>query len=381
MGEWMVRAFAPGRTELAGNHMDHQGGLVVSGAVEQGIQVLARPNDDGCIRVRSRGFMPFEVSIATPADLEPRLDEQGTSAALVRGMAAGLRAADVPVPGFDAQVETTLPPGGGLSSSAAFEMAVGRAMEALAGAAPLPPLQLAAIGAKAEQQFFGKPCGLQDQSASACGGICLLDFAEPAAPTATSIEFDFAAHGYAVVLVDTRCDHSQFTAEFAQVVNDMNAAAGFFGAQRMGQVPEDAYFARLREVARKLGDAVALRGLHYYNELHLVKLRAAALQASDVEAYLAATRRSAVSSAQYLQNVAVAGSRQQPAMLALALADRQLDGRGACRIHGGGFGGTIQAYAPLDALDEFVAGIERTLGASVCNVVQIRPQGAAAERL
>ena len=134
-------------------------------------------------------------------------------------------------------------------------------------------------------------------------------------------------------------------------------------------------------MARKLGDAVTLRGLHYYNELHLVKLRAAALQASDVEAYLAATRRSAVSSAQYLQNVAVAGSRQQPAMMALALADRQLDGRGACRIHGGGFGGTIQAYVPLDALDEFVAGIERTLGAGVCNVVQIRPQGAAAERL
>ena len=148
--------------------------------------------------------MPFEVSIATPADLEPRLDEQGTSAALVRGMAAGLHAAGVPVPGFDAQVETTLPPGGGLSSSAAFEMAVGRAMEALAGATPLPPLQLAAIGAKAEQQFFGKPCGLQDQSASACGGICLLDFAEPAAPTATPIAFDFAAHGYAVVLERSR---------------------------------------------------------------------------------------------------------------------------------------------------------------------------------
>jgi galactokinase len=381
MGEWEVRAFAPGRTELAGNHLDHQGGRVVSAAVAQGTQVLARPNDLGVVRMRSTGYMPFEISLAQPGDLDPHLTEAGTSAGLVRGMVAGLAAAGVVTRGFDAQVSTTLQPGGGLSSSASFEMAVGRAIEALAGVTPLPPLQMAAIGAQAEREFFGKPCGLQDQSASACGGISLLDFAEPDAPTAEPIAFDFRAHGHAVVLVDTRCDHSQFGAEYAQVVNDMAAAAGFFGAERLGQVDETAYRARIRDVARKLGDNVALRGFHYYNELHLVDLRVDALRSGDIDAYLAATRRSAVSSTQYLQNVAVAGSAQQPAMLMLAWADSLLDGRGACRIHGGGFGGTIQAYVPLDMLDAFIAGIEGTFGRGVCNVVEIEPRGAWAEHL
>ena len=381
MGEWTVRAFAPGRAELAGNHMDHQGGRVVSAAVMQGTQVLARPNGDGVARVRSAGYMPFEIPIGTAGDLQPRLDEAGTSAGLVRGMAAGLAEAGVSTSGFDLQVSSTLPPGGGLSSSASFEMAGGRAIEALSGAAPLPPLSLAAIGAKAEREFFGKPCGLQDQSASACGGICLLDFADPDAPTAERIDFDFRTHGYAVALVDTRCDHSEFNAEFAQVVNDMSAAAGFFGASRLGRVPQDAYLARIRDVSRKLGDAVALRGFHFFHELHLVDARVAALRAGDVEAYVQATRRSAVSSAQYLQNVSVAGSARQPAMIALALADRLLDGRGACRIHGGGFGGTIQAYVPLDMLESFVAGIEGTLGRGICNVVEVNPDGAMAERL
>ncbi|MDO4399702.1 MAG: galactokinase family protein [Coriobacteriia bacterium] len=381
MSEWEVRAFAPGRVELAGNHLDHQGGRVVSAAVTQGTEVLARPNDDGVVRLRSKGYMPFTISVASETDLQPHLDEAGTSAGLVRGMVAGLAAAGVAPRGFDAQVSTTLPPGGGLSSSASFEMAIGRAIEALAGANPLPPLQLAAIGARAEQDFFGKPCGLQDQSASACGGISLLDFAQPDAPTATPIAFDFEEHGHAVVLVDTRCDHSQFTADFAKVVDDMVAAAGFFGAARLGEVPGDTYVARIRDIARKLGDGVALRGFHYFNELHLVDERVEALRLGDIDAYLQATRRSAASSAQYLQNVAVPGSSQQPAMLALALADRLLDGRGACRIHGGGFGGTIQAYVPLDMLERFVAGIEGTLGRGVCNVVTISNRGAWAERL
>ena len=381
MSEWKVRAFAPGRVELAGNHLDHQGGRVVSAAVTQGTQVLARPNGEGMVRLCSEGYAPVEISIARSEDLAPHADEARSSAGLVRGMVAGLADAGIVPQGFDAQVSTTLLAGGGLSSSASFEMAVGRAIEALAGAAPLPPLEMAAIGAKAEQVYFAKPCGLQDQSASACGGIQLLDFAEPDKPTASAIAFDFAEHGYAVVLVDTRCDHSLFTDEFSQVVSDMTAAAGFFGAPRMGLVAEDAYMKRFLDVARELGDGVALRGLHYFNELHLVDVRVDALRSGDVDAYLQATNRSAVSSAQYLQNVSVPGHKQQPAMIALALADRLLDGRGACRIHGGGFGGTIQAYVPLDMVDAFVEELESTLGSGVCNVVQIEPRGAYAELL
>ena len=380
MAGYTVRAFAPGRVELAGNHTDHQGGRVISAAVVQGTEVLARPNGEGVVRVRSAGYTPFEIDIAQAGDLQPRADEAGTSAGLVRGMVAGLSAAGMTLQGFDAQVSSTLPPGGGLSSSASFEMAIGRTVEALSGARPLPPLEMAAIGARAEREFFGKPCGLQDQSASACGGISLLDFVQPEHPTAEPIAFDFTAHGYIVALVDTRCDHSLFTSEFAQVVGDMHAAARFLGAERLGQISEEAYLQAMRDVARALGDGVALRGFHYHNEMRLVEARAEALRAGDIDAYLRATRRSAVSSAQYLQNVSVPGSSRQPAMLALALADRLLDGRGACRIHGGGFGGTIQAYVPSDSFDAFAEGIEAVLGVGACNAVTVEPRGAWAER-
>lgn len=379
MNEWAVRAFAPGRTELAGNHLDHQGGRVLAATVRQGVQVLARRNGTGSVNVKSRGFMPVHLDLAQS---EPQMGEAGTSAALVRGMLAGLRQAGVTVPGFDAEVTSTLPAGGGLSSSAAFEMALGRAMEALAGVSQLlPPLQLAAMGARAERDYFGKPCGLLDQSVIACGGIVALDFENPDSPSVEPIDFDFEACGCAVVLVDVRCDHSEFTGEYARLVNDMSAAAAFFGAERLCQVPEGRYLAQFRELGRKRGDDVALRGFHYYNELRLADARIAALRAGNLPAFLEATRRSGASSAQYLRNVWLPESSRQPAMMALALADFLLDGQGAVRIHGGGFGGTIQAFVPHDALDAFVAGMEGVLGRGACHAVQLLPRGAYAQRI
>jgi galactokinase len=259
-------------------------------------------------------------------------------------------------------------------------MAMGRAMEALAGVSqPLPPLQLAALGAHAERDYFGKPCGLLDQSAIACGSIVILDFENPDAPSVEPLDFDFEACGCAVVLVDVRCDHSEFTGEYAQLVNDMSSAAAFFGAERLCQVPESRYLAQVRALGRKCGDGVALRGLHYYNESRLVDARIAALRAGDLPAFLEATRRSGASSAQYLRNVWLPDSSRQPAMMALALADFMLGGHGAVRIHGGGFGGTIQAFVPHGAMDAFVAGMESTLGRGTCHTVQVVGRGAYAE--
>lgn len=364
----VVRAFAPGRTEIAGNHTDHQGGRVIAAAVDCGIEVLLEPNGTDRARVQSVGFDAVDVSVV---DLAPRTDERNSTAALVRGVVAGLVGAGTSVEGFDAQVTSTVPAGSGLSSSAAFELALARAIVAASDADELPPVQLARIGQAAERDFFGKPCGLMDQLAVALGGVAVIDFANETDPTIELINFDFADHGYELCLVDTHCDHSRYTDEYAQVAKDMFAVANFLGAERLSQIPEDAFFARFGEVRAALGDVPALRGLHYYHENHLVDARARALREGDLPAFLAFTRQSGASSAQYLQNVGTYDRASQPAMVALALADKLLEGQGACRIHGGGFGGTVQAFVPADRAASFVAGMDAFLGEGSAHVYKM----------
>ena len=362
-----VRAFAPGRTELAGNHTDHQGGRVIAATIDCGVEVVAQATETNRVHVESEGFEPVDLDLD---DLEPRQDEQGTTAALVRGTIAGLRGAGVPTCGFAAQVKSTVPAGSGLSSSAAFEIALARAVLALAGPgaeAEVGPVQLAHIAQSAERDWFRKPCGLMDQLAIALGGINLMDFRGMADGSGEigfePIPFDFEQAGYALFLVDTRCDHSRYTSEYAQVALDMQAVAAFFGKAGLSQVPESEFLARFAEVRGTLGDLPALRGLHYYHEMALVDARADALRAGDADAFLAATRRSSASSAQYLQNVSVPDRAEQPAMVALAIADHFAGTAGASRIHGGGFGGTIQTFVPLDQADEFAQACDAQLGA------------------
>ena len=376
-----VRAYAPGRTELAGNHTDHQGGRVIAAALDCGIEVTVRPNNSSRACVESAGFPVFEIDIT---DVAPCESERFTTAALVRGVVAGLRAQGVDVSGFDAKVTSTVPAGGGLSSSAAFELALAQALMGAAGNhladtsavdSPLSPVELAKIGQAAERVFFGKACGLMDQLAVALGGVAAIDFHDEE-PHIEHIDFDFAAHGYALCLINTHCDHSRYTEEYSQVPKDMNAVAEYLGACVLSQIPESAFLERFKEVRSKLGDVPALRALHYYYENRLVDARAAALQAGEIDEFLRLTRLSGASSAQYLQNVSTYDRAEQPAMVALALADMLLEGEGACRIHGGGFGGTVQAFVPLDRVDTFARALDAHLGEGSCQIYSVDPLGA-----
>lgn len=435
-----VRAFAPGRTEIAGNHTDHQGGRVIAAAVDCGVEIVAWENGASRVHVESEGFTPVCFDLAgrgkqtglcegadsaspeltqasgSPAAtgeaesdsldcreleaLSPRGEERGTTAALVRGVMAGLTQAGIAVGGFDAHVRSAIPAGGGLSSSAAFELALIRALELLfSGESALPALEAARIGQMAERAYFGKPCGLMDQLSVALGGMNLIDFggegggqlrnaegerkaagaAGGAVVTMQPIDFDFESAGYELCLIDTHCDHSRYTEAYAQVAADMNAVARHLGASSLSQIPEADYFAQFEQVRKKLGDLPALRALHYYNETALVDRRAQALRAGDMSAFLAATNRSAASSAQYLQNVSTADRVEQPAMVALALADCYLAGRGAVRIHGGGFGGTVQAFVPAHSVQAFTEFMDSHLGDGSCRTYRISPTGAFAK--
>ena len=379
-------SFAPGRTEVAGNHTDHQGGRVIAAAVDCGVSVTVRENASRRARVESVGYAPFEIALD---DVTPREDERFTTAALVRGVVAGLRAAGGAGPGVDARVQSSVPGGSGLSSSAAFELALAQALCALGngegalaggnGAPFAPQVRLARIGQAAEREWFGKACGLMDQLAVAVGGIALFDFAGDE-PRIERIDFDFGESGYELFLIDTHCDHSRYTEAYSQVARDMDAVAALLGARVLSQVAEEAFLERFEDVRAALGDVPALRALHYYHEMRLVDARAQALRSGDMNAFLQFTRQSGASSAQYLQNVSTYDRASQPAMVALALADLLLEGEGACRIHGGGFGGTVQAFVPHDRADAFARRMDARLGAGSCRAYRIGANGAHAER-
>ena len=378
----IVRTYAPGRTELAGNHTDHQGGKAVAAAVDCGITMTVSENGSMTAHVESAGFDPVEIDLT---DLAPVDAERLTTAALVRGIVAGMAEAGIAVCGFDAQVTSDVPVGGGLSSSAAFELALGQALNLLFADGSLTGEQLALVGHAAECGWFGKPCGLMDQLAIALGGVQVMDFSGctdgDTVPHCERIPIDWAQTGYALCLVDAHCDHSQYSDEYAQVTRDMNTVAQYFGAQVLSQVDEKQFFARFGDVRAELGDLCALRGLHYYQEMALVAKRVEALRTGNMDAFLDATVRSGASSAQYLQNVSVFGRAAQPAMAVLAAVDHVLGTRGACRIHGGGFGGTVQAFVPESDVEHFAAEVDALVGAGSCRCYSVVAEGARAEWL
>ena len=366
MDDRSVFVLMPGRIEVAGNHVDHQGGRAITATVDRFITVGAIPNGRDEIRVFSPGFPDM---VLDPTDTEPHADERFTSTALVRGVVAALSAQGIPVQGFDAHVTSTIPVGRGLSSSAAFELAMVSTITGLFCDAALEPEARVQAALSAERDFFGKPCGAMDQRAIAYRGIVAHDFsheAEAAGKQVRPLDVDFGELGYAVCLVDTHCDHSLYPDEFSQLVEDMNAVAAFFGKERLGELPEVRFCEGFTDARRVLGDQPVLRAMHFYYEVGLVDARVAALEAGDMEAFLTATRLSGASSAAFLQNVSTTDRRTQPAMVALAAVQSALGTEGACRIHGGGFGGTIQAFVPMNRYDGFVAQVEAVLGEGSC---------------
>ena len=376
-GRRLVRVEAPARTEIAGNHTDHEGGDVIAGALNRSILGVAAANGTNEVRLSSEGFDPITVSLD---ELEPRADEKVTTTGLVRGMAAQLATTGRIPQGFDLVMTSDIPSGGGLSSSAALELAIGRVMEILWEGPTVNAPTLARMGQISEQRYFGKPCGLMDQMSVAVGGIAHMSFLDPENPVVTRLDFDFERAGYAICLVDVGCDHSRFTDEYAAVPDEMHAVAHEFGVDRLCEVDAESFDAAVPALREKLGDRALLRAIHYYREEELVHARRDALAAGDIDGFLELTRESGASSAMFLQNVSCGGS-YQPAMVALGLAERLLAGLGATRIHGGGFGGSIQAFVPLDDVRDFTSGMDSWLGEGSCERYAISTEGARASWL
>ena len=364
---------APGRTELGGNHTDHQRGCVLAAAVELETTAEVTLNNTDTIRVFSAGYAPVEVRLD---DLEVHGGEENTTAALVRGVAAAFAERGAALQGFDAHVRSNVLPGSGLSSSAAFEVLMGTILNELFFDKSLSPAEVARIGQYAENVYFGKPCGLMDQMASAVGGMVFIDFQYPTCPIVERIDFDLAAAGYALCIIDSGADHADLTAEYAAIPGEMKQICNYFGKEVLRQVAKEDFFAALPQLRGRVPDRAVLRAIHFYHENDRVERQVQALRMGDVEELLHLVRQSGRSSWMYLQNITPAGAvEQQSVAVALALCEELLDGRGACRVHGGGFAGTVQAFVPLDALENFRTGVESVLGEGKCHVLSLRSAG------
>ena len=364
---------APGRTEIGGNHTDHQRGRVLAAAVDLDTVAAVRVNGTNKIRIQSEGYPLCEVTLD---QLTPVASEINTTMALIRGVAARFVQLGCKVAGFDAYVTSTVLPGSGLSSSAAYEVLIGTIMNHLFFEGKVSQPEIAMIGQYAENVFFGKPCGLMDQMASAVGGMVTIDFLDKENPVIESVAFDFAACGHALCIIDSRASHADLTDEYAAITAELKNICSFFGKDVLTQISEADFIANMAVLREKFGDRAVLRAYHFYKENARVPLQVAALQAGDFEAFLRLVKESGYSSYMYLQNVIPAGyTAKQDVALSLALCELYLGGRGAYRVHGGGFAGTVQAFVPMDILDVFCKGVDGVLGEGACHVLSIRPEG------
>ena len=364
---------APGRTEIGGNHTDHQRGRVLAAAVNLDTVAAVRINGTNTIRIQSEGYPLCEVTLDC---LTPVEQEINTTMALIRGVAARFVQMGCQVAGFDAYVTSTVLPGSGLSSSAAYEVLIGTIINHLFFAGKVSQPEIAMIGQYAENVFFGKPCGLMDQMASAVGGMVTIDFLDKENPVIQSVDFDFASCGHALCIIDSRASHADLTDEYAAITTELKNICGFFGKDVLTQIPEKDFVENIAALRQQFGDRAVLRAYHFYQENARVPRQVAALRAKDFDGFLRLVKESGYSSYMYLQNVIPAGyTAKQDVALSLSLCEMYLAGRGAYRVHGGGFAGTVQAFVPVDMLETFRVGIDAVLGEGACHVLSIRPEG------
>lgn len=369
-----VRLFsAPGRTEVGGNHTDHNHGRVLAAGINLDAAAAAAKNDENIVRVKSAGY---DMDVVDLSDLSVHKNERGHSPALVRGMCRGFLNHGYKIGGFDAATVSQVLSGSGLSSSAAYEVLVGVMLNALYNDGAADAVTIAKIAQYAENEYFGKPCGLMDQTACAVGSFVTIDFADPKNPAIEDVKFDFAACSHALCIVDTKGSHSDLTDEYAYIREEMESVAQCFGKTVLREVPEADFYAALPSLRKKVGDRAILRAMHFYADNARVLKEVAALRAGDFESFKQYIRESGFSSFMYNQNVfSVKKPQEQPVALALAVSQQVLEGRGAWRVHGGGFAGTIQAFVPLDLLEAYKSAMESVFGTGTCYVLSIRPVG------
>ncbi len=364
---------APGRTEISGNHTDHQRGCVLAAAVN--LQTVAKVTllDAPVIEVQSEGYPYIQICLD---DLKERSEERNTTNALVRGIAAAFVERGAKLQGFRAEVTSNVLPGSGLSSSAAFEVLMGTIMNTLFFEKRLTPVEIAQIGQWAENVYFGKPCGLMDQTASSVGGMVFIDFADPKKPVVEKLDFDFAGAGHALCIIDCGADHANLTGEYAAIPEELKQLCALFGKGVLREIPEAEFFAKLPQIRGKVADRALLRAVHFYQENKRVHRQVEALKKGDFATFLQLVKESGRSSWMYLQNITPAGAvEHQDMALALAMCETLLEGKGAFRVHGGGFAGTVQAFVPLEMLQSFCDGMNAVFGQDACHVLSIRPHG------
>jgi len=367
---------SPGRTEIGGNHTDHNYGRVLAGAVNLDNIAVAAKNGTNTVRIKSAGYPAFEVELS---DFQPNEDEFYTSTSLVKGIAAKMKENGYEIGGFDACIEGRVPKGSGLSSSASFEVLIGAIFNALFNDGKMDAVENAIIGQWSENNYFGKPCGLMDQTACSVGGLITIDFKDPANPVVKEVDFDFVSTGFSLVITDVGGGHDDpaSQAEYASLPTEMKSVAAELGANVLREVTLEQIVDKIPEIRKKTGDRALLRAYHFQGDNARVVKQVEALENNDFNAFLEMVVESGYSSYMYNQNIFdVVHKDEQVVSLGLALSEMVLKGSGAWRVHGGGFGGTIQAFVPQEKLNEYVEVLEHVYGKGTCHKLFIRSKGS-----
>lgn len=364
---------APGRTEIGGNHTDHNRGCVLAGSVNLDIIAVASPTKETTICVKSDGYDMDSIDLD---NLQVNKAQYNHSVALIRGVADRFNQLGYTVGGFRAYTTSDVLKGSGLSSSAAFEVLLGTILSHMFNDGSVNPVEIAQIAQYAENVHFGKPCGLMDQMASSVGGIISIDFADPESPIVKTVDFDFAQSGHHLCIVDVGGNHAALTHEYADITTEMKSVSRELGVSFLRETRYEETLVNLPSLRQTCGDRAVLRALHFLGDNERVGKEVAALQAGDFETFKQLIIESGHSSFEYLQNIySNAAVQHQDISLALALAQRVLNGNGAWRVHGGGFGGTTQNFVPNHLVEEFTKTMETVFGKDSCHTLFIRPLG------
>ena len=364
---------AAGRSEVGGNHTDHQHGEVLAASINLDAIAIVRRTEENQIQLLSDGYPMITVDLS---NLENKKEEEGTSVGLIRGMAYGLQKNGHKIGGFQAYVTSDVLNGAGMSSSAAFEVLVGTILSGLYNEMSVSPVEIAQVAQYAENVYFGKPCGLMDQMACSVGGLIHIDFAEPASPIVEKVEVDFGVYKHSLCITDTKGSHADLTDDYALIPQEMKKVAKYFGKDFLREVDPASFCKELPKIRKKCGDRPVLRALHFFEEDKRVEKEVSALREGDFQAFLQTVKESGDSSFKYLQNIYTNKDVQnQSVSIGLAVSDSILPGHGVSRVHGGGFAGTIQAFVADDFVEEYRRGLDNVYGEGSCHVLKVRPFG------
>jgi galactokinase len=364
---------APGRTELSGNHTDHQHGCVLAGGVDMDVIAIVSLNDDNTVRIKSKGY---DMDVINLDELQKCEKEIGRAAALIRGVCFKFSEMGIKLGGFNAYTTSNVLKGSGLSSSAAFEVLVSNILNGLFADNKISAIEIAKISQFAEREYFGKPCGLLDQMASSLGGFTYADFNDPTDPITEKIDLDIKKFGYTLCVVDTGGNHANLTQDYADITIECKQISNALGVEFLRDANTNEFYEKIAELRKEFGERAVLRAFHFFNENARVLEQRDALKEGRFEDFLKLVNASGQSSFDYLQNLySTTAVKEQGLSLAIALTKQFLGDKGACRVHGGGFAGTIQCYIPTELLADYKTMIEKAYGKGSCSVLAIRPVG------